>query len=500
MNYVLKIGQTFYARIVVPLDLQPYFRQKEFKKSLRTKSRKEAKILLPKTLHEWQQQFFHLRYIMDQRPPSQEAIDILAREYPDIDPTPRIFDDILGLPKRVWPVELMHIQDILDLANPPKSATTIINNYRTINVPANNPMEPVNHRKNPLTVKEAVAAWLESDEVKALDNKPRGTQATYIVRMKKFTDHCGDMLLEEVNDYKFLSNYINVVIEKHAKSYREALLTVITQMITYHHQLTRNDRSGCSIVAPPTIKVLEKVEAKFERTHKKANAPYTSEALQALFDSFATKPAKRTSSTKDKLIHLTTVYATLLALYTGHRISDLKYLRAKDFDFEGGIPRLIQKDRLIMITKDDGSKIAIGTTNKTSSDLTLPLHKHLLELNLAGFINIFGADKQPFEQASTVNQRLSAQLKKAGIKQDRQLMHALRATISNKYETVDAPDNMKELLLNHSIAGTRKFYDSHEFLTLTELPTINNYVQRLNYNIDFTKLKAHLEELLKFFI
>lgn len=503
MTYMLKIGQVFYARIVIPIDLQDHFRNKELKRSLRTKSRKEAKQLLIKVLNEWQQQFFQLRYVltMDQRPPSKEALAIFARDFPKLSPEPQTFIGAYGIEKTHWPAELMHIMDVLDMAKPPP-ATTIINNYnRTYNTSSPAPtaaglVTPATHK---MTVREAAEIWLASDEITSLSGDKRGTQYTYRSKIGKFVELYGSKDLADVNDKVFISKYINEEIRSYRKSYRKSILSLIIQMIRYHHQITRNAPLDNQILPPPLVKVIENVREKFDSKDKEANPAYAPEQLQLLLDSFATNPAKRLNSLHDRRNHIATIYATLIALYTGFRISDLRYLQTSDFVFDHEVPHIAQQNRLVKEVQKSG-KVVESNTNKTGSSISVPMHKQLLSLNLSKFTSQFSDTDQPFEKDSTINQRLSAQLKVAGIKQDKQLMHAFKTTINNEYLALGTPVEMKEYLMSHTATETRKSYNSSVFLAKHKLSEINPYVQKIKYKLDFSLISAHLEEQLSFFV
>jgi integrase len=263
-------------------------------------------------------------------------------------------------------------------------------------------------------------------------------------------------------------------------------------MLTYHY----NRKKIAS--PPPTIKIIETIEMKHKRKNETPNAAYTPAQLQLLFTGFAENPAKRLTSTSDRRNHTATVYGCLLALYTGHRTSDLSYLKAADFDFTATIPNLLQENQLLVGIAPEGHKIA-KMTNKTSNSLRIPLHKHLITIGLQKFIAKFKPDEKPFKKMSTVNQHLNAQLKLLGIKQVGQLAHSFRATLDNKHVALATPHDLKEIMMGHAIGGTAKHYTDPDFICLCELPLLNTYVQKVDFGINLSILAAHLREQLSFF-
>jgi integrase len=244
------------------------------------------------------------------------------------------------------------------------------------------------------------------------------------------------------------------------------------------------------------VKLTFTQEDKFKKGQENPNDPYSPEQLQTLLYSFIDNPATSATTRTHRLNHIKTIYYLLVAMYTGFRAQTLGQLRKDSFDFMSDVPTITVYNELI----DTGN--GLYNTNKTASNIKLPLVKHLEKLNLEKFVNLKLHGKTIFGATSTLDQRVDAQLVRIGMKKNKQRIHAIRGTVSNAYNIApDISTQLKEQLVTHAIKSSAKNYDDLNIAMRDYPKELQGKMERaLAYKkIDFTRLNEYLKDQLSMF-
>jgi integrase len=502
MDYLTRVGQTFYARIPVPKDLQHFFPAKEFKQSLRTKNRTDARRLLSIIVAGLQQTFFQWRFLLKMKPPSPQAIAIFKLRHPNRSPRTAAKLGEPSLNGSGWrPVdEVLLIQTDLDMGFVPDES----GNFDVYGALPPQPRVPqavqhieqrdvkssgtlVNYTGSTASL---IEEFLKQDtHTKAKTSQNKGYTLNHLksfAQSKKVSE-----ILSTDSMYTFLNKYLVNTGQKH--STRVANFKVLKTLLDYCKR--KNFINKDTLDEIKQIKLV-KTQVDMACHENEANESYTHSELQALLDSCIDKPAvNNTASLQKRLTHIRLIYYILTAMFTGFRAQTLGQLTKDGFDFSSEVHTMTIKNELVEING------RMENTNKTYKSLQLPIAKQLEKFHFRKFVNLAVHDNNIFPVTATLDQRLDKQLVSIVMKKQQQRIHSIRATVDNLYvSTGNISTDDKELLMGHALQGVSAHYTSFKTQMRDYPKDVANKVNRaLVYDIDFSRITAYLENELSFF-
>ena len=478
MDYLTKIRQTFYCRLPIPKELQQYFSTKEFKKSLHTKDRKQAKLLLITIVSDMQAHFFRLRYLMEQRPPTFDAIEICKKMYPDITEFSSTFKDGRGRLRTEYPPRLMHIQDALDVGvEPNKDGILIITDeydhkiklrYSRPNRQYDTDLVPSEVIPTPISIlfSKASEDYLNESEFgtakkRSLVKNTIGSYRGTLKRFDVFTKKCD--LVSAVNQG---NSYIDYRLQSGLK--KTSVNSDIRNLKVFFDWCVNKKYINSY---PKLESCTESNQEKWE----KGNHVYVSDDIQKIINALS---EVHYTDIRRRERHLSFTYFCLVLLFTGLRCkSEAMQLQKSDFKVIDGINAI-----------DLGAGKELKSIN---SYRIIPIHKKLEDLDLLKFADraqnlIFTSCYGYYAKA------LNDILYRVGIKTRKYeyLFHSFRHAFDSSMDALGTvPDTHRSMLMGHARTGMDKIYLS---IIEEHLPRFNKSVQSMSYNYDFSKLKIFL--------
>jgi len=490
MQYLHKIGETFYLRLPVPKDLQPYFPAPEIKRSLHTKRRNDATQILVKLVYEYQQQFFILRYAppMEQRPPSRQALDIFGKMYPDISATPSMIYNVYGKLITTWPLQLMSIMDALGAGFlPNKEGVLDLEGITPPPIPAyQHPQKPVEAIKKdakpqakPILLTVAANEYIEFVKHGNLAKTPlsSGTVETYERSLRFLSDFVGskcDVVTASKNLTEFSYDRLSDGL---GKSSTNTYLMAIKAFYSWCN--TKTEPKYIEVV--PTVQYCSFSDAELTQV---GNKTYKDSEIQLILDLFTTLESK---SINERKRNLSFVFYCLILLFSGFRKQEAMILEREDFKDIDKIPVID-----LSITK-------IARLKNLSAPRLLPVHKKLSGLFLSEFVK--GRDtEEVFDFSYSVYAELLNGILyglKIKTKPYEKLFHSMRHGFDTSLSTIETcQDSHRRMLMGHGKKGMDKVYLD---IVHQHVPAFNASVQQMPFNYDFTKLKAFLRSELDYF-
>lgn len=481
MQYLLKIGHTWYVRIPVPKDLHQHFPSKEIKKSLKTKNRQQAIALLSSHLATYQQQFFKLRYAppMEQRPPTLEALAIFERQYPDKSPKPKYFKGVFGVIKPFWPVELMHIMDMLEMGYLPNEHGEFVlsEQPRTFRTVADAPAVPPPASTVPMTTPATAEAPTLNDLIKAyLYEKEHGTKKLKALRpgtlsgykrvLNKFSVFCRNCDIDTAANRidKFTDAILDRGVNKNSMNTEAGYINAFYKWC----------RAKQYTAVTPTI-----TRGTFTPQEKasKGNKVYESEEIQKIINRFA---ATNTTELDERRNILSTIYYCLTLMFSGFRKEEAITLDKSDI-------KTIAKVVVI-----DLSIEKISNLKTLNSPRILPIHKKLKDLYLLEYIEKIEGNRIFHLTYSMYRFRLNSILYELGIKKKagEKLFHSFRHYFDTALNaTPNVQDSHRKMLLGHARDGMDGVY---LHIVREQVPEFNKAVQQMAFKFDFEPLRIFL--------
>lgn len=204
---------------------------------------------------------------------------------------------------------------------------------------------------------------------------------------------------------------------------------------------------------------------------KTANLPYSNKELNDFFDYIINNtPVKM----RDRKSQLSLAYLILMFVYTGFRSSEqVSFTKGKIKNAEG-----VDYFDFTELTKENVASIRM-----------VPVHSKLVELGFMQFARkqrdkIFRVD------VSNYRKRHTEILKELGMKGGRgeKTFHSCRATFDSKLAG-KIPDSTRKTLMGHTLSGMDALY-VHQLVD--EMPMFQEAVEKLDYRLDFARLRDYL--------
>lgn len=486
MHYLLKIGSTWYIRVVVPRDLEAQFPYKEFKRSLRTASKTEARRLMTPALAAIHGQFAEKRAqtMRPKRSITAEAVSLFRRLYPGTDthveatPVQRFGDWVVHQePELVIHPDLETVQKLLDEGW--RVNTSGDWEFVGVTPPA------------PVQVIEPIAASVASQEP-----APERPALLLSEAKKLYIDHCNDpqdkthfkansprTIASKMQAFIQLENWLggeNVSIE--------SLLDRDFKPFT----LFMMEKAGLSKVSANCrlkdtrnfFKHLYEVEKRIDRVPvikdaklqgkekiKRANLPYSSDELTRFFNYLMTnKPHIR----RERKTQVELIFLILMFIYTGFR-------REEQMSFT--------RDKVGRIKGIDVFDFTEMSKDNTASIRMVPLHSKLKAL---GFLKFADKQQESIFPRNDANYRkkFDTVLRALGIKEEayQKTFHSCRATFDSMLAG-EIEDSTRKMLMGHTLPGMDKLYvhQMHD-----KMPLYQKAVEKLKYDLPFDALKEYL--------
>jgi integrase len=495
MYYLHRVNRTYYCRVIIPKDLKPHFSSREIKISLKTTSKTEARKLLPTLVSGIQQHFFNLRWShknMKQQPTiSAEAVAIFKEQYPKDEthisiPKTQYLGEAWGWheygQEYIVNPDLAAIQERLDEGWQLNDGGewefigvhqgAVIQTINSTSPPSPEIIEKQKatkkSAKSKLTLQKAIELYLAHcvNPEKKLKAKPRAksTLKNEEQALTKLSDWFGSgkVSISDVvtKDFYEFSEYI-VTERKLAKSSANMYLNCLKRFFKYLKEFKH-------INEVPTLDFLK---LQGDEKLKTANIPYTNAELRLFFDYVIdNKPIKIRD--RERMVSLT--YLILMFIYTGFRKSE--QLTVCEVIYIKGTPVF----NLPTMTKDTVSSVRY-----------VPIHSKLISLGIMKYIKHHTEKMFPLNDAN-YRKQFDVILRKTGIKSEnnQKTFHACRATFdTNLHGKIE--DSVRHILLGHAGQGMDKIY-VHQIEDKIDL--YKKAVEKCQYDIDFTRLKAYLKE------
>lgn len=493
MDYLARIGQTFYARIPIPKDLQDRYNRKEIKHSLHTKKKTSARSVLLKLLVQYQQEFLEMRcntMSSQQKPPTKRAIEIWLQVHPGKDWTkPPSRMEIFATNLTFTPIE--HIQLLLDSGYEPDENGI----FDTTKPPQHEPvhyqqMQPVQHtepqyavpapvvqpKPNPkklMTIGKAVALYLdvmEHGDPPKISAKTIGYVKSTASRLQQFLDYVGESTPLDKAGEKLEAFTVHVLSVSNFKisssnAYGASILIFYKWCILKGYTTTL-----------PTFKTAQTTKA--QRANK-GNRPFTDNEVQTILDALVVIPA---SNRKQRKRNVSFIYFCLTLLFSGFRRGEAIGLTTADFKTREGIDFLdLPADRIAEFKTETSPRI-------------LPMHKIFKSLGILKYISVNTEPKPFYMSYSVYRVMMNTILYATGIKTERGecLFHSFRHGFDSVLNaTGGLEDSHRKMLTGHKIPGIDNIY---LHLLNQHIVPFNAGVQKMPYAkmFDFTKLNEHL--------
>lgn len=500
MNYLLKIGKTFYCRLPIPKELQTHYAAVEVKRSLHTKCRNEAKQLLARIVSDYQHQFFVLRYTMKNRPPTRQALEIFGKMYPDLSAEPIMNFNAVGQYVAIWPSLLMSIMDALELGYKPNSDGVFVipspsisigealrRGYRadkdgilklpdtaTPHILPHSPASPTEATTPASTVllSEAIEEFIH-DKRHGTSKTPARSKKTvdaYERTLKNFSYFVGkcDIVTASTKTNDFGDELLCDGLSKDSTN------TYLRGIKSFYEWCTT--KRGTKYLT--TLPSIEYCTLSDEELLKRGNRTYNDEEIQALLNRLA---VRGDTTIEGRKRNLSFVFYCLTLLFSGFRKEEAIILERTDFTDINSIP-------VIDLSIDKISKL-----KNLSAPRIIPIHKKLLDLHILEFVG--NARDSVFNYSyESYRARLNGILYELKIKTKpyEMLFHSMRHGFDTSLSTIGTcQDSHRRMLVGHGHRGMDKVYLE---IVNHHVPTFNESVQKMSFNYDFSKLKEYLRE------
>ena len=490
MTYLLKISRTFYCRVVVPTDLKDHFPTRELKRSLRTRSLSEARKVLPSMLASIQDHFYLLRSNRMPKEPTitAEAVTTFRKMYPS-EETHHAYKGGCFLPEgehtRLHP-DLIKVQEKLDegwqlnengqwrfvgVQQQPTIQAPLYPALTAVALPVVIPA-PV-PQKSMLMLSEAKERWIKHLTAPA-DTVHYTAKAPSTIRSSEYAlealskwlgnkDVPVNSLLDR--DFRQLTVFMtDGTLSKNSAKTR--LLRTLAFFKYLHDDLSATEK----IDRIPTI-IFPKLNAEEQGNLAKANSPYTYDELNRFFSFIIDSKLTRIS---DRKTALSLAYLILAFIYTGFRISEQLYF---------------SRDKIKKINGIDYFDFTFMTKNTLSAIRMIPVHSKLEELGFLKFTKkqpelIFSLDQSTYSRNFTL---ILKTLKIKG-KRGEKTFHSCRKTFDCFIQGL-IEDSSRKVFMGHTKSGMDSVYLRQ---LLDKMPMYKDDIEKLTYDLDFPRLKAHL--------
>ncbi|WP_136515690.1 DUF6538 domain-containing protein [Geomonas edaphica] len=503
MTYLTKINRTYYLRLVVPPDLQLYFRTREIKRSLRTRCLADARKLLYPALADIQEQFRELRGKRMYTPPTitTEAVAIFRRLHPGcqthinattthsfgpgwvieqetgITPHP----DLVAIQERLdegWKLTEQDEWEFVGVQSVQVPPAILAPAQRVEPAAEPKPVAPAQPPQEQLLLSEAIRLYNAHREAPADTIHYRPMDASTLnsdkQALKQLTRWLGgkDVPINSLLDLDYKQLTLFMMEGKGGKkglvkSSAATRLRYLGFFFTFLKEFNYIDRTP-TIVAPK----------KFGREKiKTANIPYSFDELNKFF-SYVTnnKPSKMS----DRQSQLELTYLILMFLYTGFRATEQTSFTKNEIHSVRGI----QYFDFTQLTKENVASIRM-----------VPVHSKLIELGFLDFAN--KQEKKIFPvDISNYRTRYNKILYETGIKTipRSKTFHGCRSTFDIKLHG-RAEDSVRRTLMGHVKVGMDTVY-LHQLLD--DMPMYKESIEKIVYELDFASIKQDLQQELAY--
>jgi len=471
MEYLTQIGRTFYCRLPIPIDLRERYSANEIKKSLGTRNRQEAKLLLAKLIADYKHKFFLLRYSnMDQRPPEQRAITAFNKLYPskplEIEQAP----NLRGRVKTLWHPLLMDIQDELDRGGVVDENGVLILAVAPATVaPATVPVAVAPAMKS---LKAAISEY--ETEIKQGTDKTAPLSASHTATcVRKLRQLAAYTVIDDLEVAALKAEEFSLHLQKtgsRGKPLKKDSLNVYMGYLTVFFKWC----VGKHYLAE--VPLLVRATKSIQEVRDKGNRIYTTTEVQTILNALSDI---KSNTLLQRKIDLSFVYFCLTALFTGFRSGEVIELHKNFFRTDLGITVIDLHN-------------SAGTLKTLNAYRILPIHNKLSELYFLEYTSKVSANKIFGKSYSTYTGRMNKILYSLDIKSApyEALFHSFRHVFDSSMDALGTvPENHRKMLLGHQKSGMDKVY---VHCTNEHLPAFNRSVQAMPFNYDFSKLKDFL--------
>lgn len=493
---LVKIGNIYYFRQRIPVDLCHIFNTTEVKHSLHATTRRAAYLMFTQYIQFYSVLFQSVRF--HHLPPkiNKRAIELWLKLNPGkafIPPellqqnriTRFATGDYTGLPSVTSPYIIQTLLDYgyipdeegkFDLTQPPQLDVSL---PVSPSIPTAKPKTPPSHLKKTtlhLNLDKAIEQYLEYKITSNMSqNKLQNSSVSqYKSALNRFRVWLGSdctiqSAADRASDFLHYEYNCTELKGKGRKNKRIVLNGFFNKWALPNNLISKT-------IDLPTV-VIPKSE-----TENTGNKQYTIEQLNNLLTHIAIPNGL--VSKKYPHRHIYSGFFILLALLTGARKEELHQLTPADIKIYNGTLcfTLFGKN-----TKNLQSKRAI------------PLHTALIDIGLLEYT----AKLQPNEKlfpcgTETIREDLNEAKRKSKISclAYQYTFHSFRGGLISRLNDYDCPDTIRNSITGHSNKDMMKIYD--EF-TEERLPLMKYYIDKTYKNLNFTTLKTNLAKALKEF-
>lgn len=489
--HLLRIGTTYYFRLVVPTDLRQFFPLRELKHSLKSKSKTAAAKQHAKYEIHYQSLFSQLRLLSMPKPSiSFQAIELWLKQNPDKAFTPPELAPYSPFGNKNAAAAIQTLLDYgyvpdeygkFDLTQPPANYPHELQPQPQPQAPTIYPHEPQPqpHRRKSARLEEVFRQYfdlLTKGDKYQRQLKP-SSLAAYRYSLNPFVRFVGPK--GTIDDAcRKIDAYIDA---QYSGSNRTK--TINNTVKNLKHFFNFAVTHGFISETPK----INRVVSKPNEANTEGNQAYNTDQIKGILSALIV-PVKQIANLRDRERNRKTrielLCLVLIAMYTGYRINEIRQLSIDDIQSIDGIACLSLLD------------IDSKTPNARRY---VPISQALLDIDFPSILQKLGRRNQGtlFSKIySTYNKAHLAILAASGItgRPNQYTFHSWRATMNTALNDKGCPDVVRNNIIGHATAGQQRNYD---YLTPDRLAVMQQYINQVHANIDLKPIAAYLQAELK---